>query len=137
MKAFFDSTGLAKRYIEEPGSNRVQEILEEATSLGLAAICIPEIVSALCRRKREGSISHRQYQEAKALLLNEAADSFVVNLTQEILLGTIALLEKSTLRAMDATHIACAIEWSADLFVSSNEKQLLAAQKAGLKITQV
>ncbi len=137
MKAFFDSSGLAKRYIEEPGSNRVQEILEGATSLGLAAICIPEIDSALCRRKREGSISHQQYQAAKASLLNEAADSFVVNLTQEILLGTIALLEKSTLRAMDAIHIACAIEWSADLFVSSDEKQLLAAKKAGLKITQV
>ncbi len=137
MKAFFDSSGLAKRYIEEPGSSRVQEILEEATSLGLSAICIPEIVSALCRRKREGSVSHKQYQEAKASLLNEAADSFVVNLTQEILLGTIALLEKSTLRAMDAIHIACAMEWNADLFVSSHEKQLLAAKKAGLKITQV
>lgn len=137
MKAFFDSSGLAKRYIEEPGSSRVQEILEEATSLGLSAICIPEIVSALCRRKREGSISHQQYQEAQASLLNEAADSFVVNLTQEILLGTIALLEKSILRAMDAIPIACAIEWNADLFVSSDEKQLLAAKKAGLKITQV
>ena len=137
MKAFFDSSGLAKRYIKEPGSNRVQEILEEATSLGLAVICIPEIVSALCRRKREGAISHKQYQEAKASLLNEAADSFVVNLTQEILLGTLALLEKSTVRAMDAIHIACAIEWSADLFVSSDEKQLLAAKRAGLKISQV
>ena len=137
MKAFFDSSGLAKRYIEEPGSSRVQEILEEATSLGLSAICIPEIVSALCKHKREGSISHKQNQEAKASLLNEAADSFVVNLTQEILLGTIALLEKSTLRAMDAIHIACAMEWNADLFVSSDEKQLLAAKKAGLKITQV
>lgn len=137
MKAFFDSSGLAKRYIEEPGSSRVQEILEEATSLGLSAICITEIVSALCRRKREGSISHQQYQEAQASLLNEAADSFVVNLTQEILLGTIALLEKSILRAMDAIPIACAIEWNADLFVSSDEKQLLAAKKAGLKITQV
>ena len=137
MKAFFDSSGLAKRYIEEPGSSRVQEILEEATSLGLSAICITEIVSALCRRKREGSISHQQYQEAQASLLNEAADSFVVNLTQEILLGTIALLEKSTLRAMDAIPIACAIEWNADLFVSSDENQLLAAKKAGLTITQV
>ena len=137
MKAFFDSSGLAKRHIKEPGSNRVQEILEEATSLGLAVICIPEIVSALCRRKREGAISHKQYQEAKASLLNEAADSFVVNLTQEILLGTLALLEKSTLRAMAAIHIACAIEWSADLFVSSDEKQLLAAKRAGLKISQV
>jgi len=38
---------------------------------------------------------------------------------------------------MDAIPIACAIEWNADLFVSSDEKQLLAAKKAGLKITQV
>jgi hypothetical protein len=33
---------------------------------------------------------------------------------------------------MDALHVACAIEWKADLFVTSDKRQLVAAQNAGL-----
>jgi len=33
---------------------------------------------------------------------------------------------------MDAFHVACALEWSADLFVTSDKRQLIAAKNAGL-----
>jgi len=36
-------------------------------------------------------------------------------------------------RAMDALHVACAIQWGAELFVSADERQVAAAKKAGLK----
>ena len=36
-------------------------------------------------------------------------------------------------RAIDALHVACAIEWKADLFVTSDRRQLIAAQKAGFR----
>jgi len=35
---------------------------------------------------------------------------------------------------LDALHIACALEWGAELFVSSDQQQLRAAKRAGLKI---
>ncbi|MDA2927055.1 type II toxin-antitoxin system VapC family toxin [Acidobacteria bacterium AH-259-G07] len=137
MKAFFDSSGLAKRYIEEKGSDAVQEILRGASSIGLAVICIPEVISALCRHRREELISEREYGEAKDSLFEDAADAFIVNLTWEIVLRTVEILEKTALRAMDAIHIACAIRWGADLFVSSDERQLRVARNAGLKVKKV
>jgi predicted nucleic acid-binding protein len=33
---------------------------------------------------------------------------------------------------MDALHVACALEWKADLFVTSDRRQLDAAIKSGL-----
>jgi hypothetical protein len=39
----------------------------------------------------------------------------------------------NVLRAMDALHIACALEWKADLFITSDKKQLDAAMQAGLQ----
>ena len=41
------------------------------------------------------------------------------------------------LRGMDALHIACAVEWGAELFVSSDKAQLAAAKKAGLSVKTV
>ena len=34
---------------------------------------------------------------------------------------------------MDALHVACALEWKADLFVTSDRKQADAAVNAGLR----
>ncbi len=47
LNVFFDSSALAKRYIEEKGSDQVQAILSSASALAVSVICIPEIVSAL------------------------------------------------------------------------------------------
>jgi predicted nucleic acid-binding protein len=55
----------------------------------------------------------------------------------DVIKKSIELLEKDTLRTMDALHIGCALEWEAELFVSSDKRQILAAKKAGLKVVSV
>jgi predicted nucleic acid-binding protein len=37
---------------------------------------------------------------------------------------------------MDALHIACALEWGAEVFVSADARQLAAARRAGLRTKQ-
>lgn len=133
MKVFLDSSALAKRYIQEKGSEQVDRILKKASSLGLSILCLPEVVSALCRRKREATINREQYMLAKQALLNDARDAQIINIIPKIVGRTVELLEKEELRAFDAIHISSAVEWRADLFVSSDKKQLKAASQAGLK----
>jgi hypothetical protein len=41
------------RSINEKGSDRVEAILASASGLAVSVICVPEIVSALYRRRRE------------------------------------------------------------------------------------
>jgi uncharacterized protein len=60
LNIFIDSSALAKRYVQEPGSDRLEEILSSASTLGVSVLCISEIVSALCRRRRERKLSHQQ-----------------------------------------------------------------------------
>jgi len=134
MKTFFDSSSFAKRYIEEKGSDVVEEICFNTTYLALCILCIPEIISALNRRLRERNISQNNYSVAKNRLLEEIQDAIILNITPSVINKSIELLEKNTLRTIDSLHIACAIEWGADLFVSSDQKQIEAAHKAGLRV---
>ncbi len=137
MKTFFDSSAFAKRYVEEPGSQAVDELCLEAADLALSVLAVPEILSALNRRVGERNLTKRDYTKAKQRLLEDVRDAAIVNLTPFVVADSIALLEKSPLRAMDALHIACAIQWKADIFVSSDKKQITAAKKSGLSIKYV
>jgi len=134
MKIFFDSSAFAKRYIEETGSDLVEELCFNATDLALSILCMPEILSAMNRRLREKSISRKEYEIAKSRLLEEIEDIALVNLTPTVIQKSIVLLEKHTLRTLDALHIACATEWQPDLFVSSDQRQIQAAKQSGLSI---
>ncbi len=77
MKTFFDSSAFTERYIEESGSNVVEEPCSNATESGLSIICVPEIMSAPNRRIRKKSLTQKQYDQAKALLAKEVADATI------------------------------------------------------------
>ncbi len=137
MKVFMDSSALAKRYLDEAGSDEVDRILADATSLGLSVLCVPEVISALCRRRRESSITRRQYQEAKQALLDDVHDAHVINLTPSVVRSAVDALESNVLRAMDALHIGSAVEWEPELFVSADARQIEAASGSGLQVRGV
>jgi predicted nucleic acid-binding protein len=137
MRTFFDSSGLAKRYIKEPGSDKVEALLVEATEAAVSLICPPEITSALSRLRRQRSISSAQYEAAKKALFEDIEDMSVCAITVPVVHRAIDLIERHPLRTMDALHVACALEWQADLFVSSDRRQLAAAARSGLRVHQV
>ncbi len=133
MKTFFDSSAFVKRYIEEAGSQTVEALGLAATELAVSIVCIPEVISALNRRVRERDLSHHQYETAKDNMFEDARDIVIVNLTPDVLSTCTTILEASPVRALDALHVACAIEWEAELFVSGDKRQISAAKKAGLQ----
>jgi len=137
MKAYLDSSAFAKRFIEEIGSDGVESICAQASELGLSVICVPEIISALNRRHREHTLTRDQYHVAKKRLLDDVRDADIIFLTPTVIGSAIMILEASPVRAMDALHVACALEWGAELFASSDKQQLQAAKRAGMKTKQI
>ena len=133
MRTFFDSSAFAKRYIEEPGSQAVDSLCLEATEVALSVLCIPEIISALNRRAREGLLRRQAYADAKQYLMQDIRDAVIVNLVPVVLSACTKILEAGPVRAADALHVACALEWKAELFVSADKPQISAARKAGLR----
>lgn len=133
MKTFFDSSALAKRYIEEEGSAEVDQICRMTDELALCIICVPEIVSALNRRVREKTVSKSDYADVKSRLLEDVRDAQIINLTDDVVAYAIFILEQNPIRAMDALHIAAAKACRSDLFVSADKDQARAAHRMGLK----
>jgi predicted nucleic acid-binding protein len=137
MRIFFDSSAFAKRYIEEPGSDRVEDLCVQATLLGVSSICLPEVISGLCRLSRDSILTKKQYEVAKEALLKDFEDITVCNITPAVIGQTIHILETNVVRTLDALHIGCALEWKAEVFVSSDLRQILAAKETGLKVVKV
>ena len=132
MKLSVDSSSFAKRYIQEVGSDELDDLLQNASELALCVILVPELISGLQRRLREGALHARDYRKAKRLLLDDVRDATILQLTPAVISRSVSLLEGNVLRAMDALHVACALEWKADLFVTSDRRQLDAAINSGL-----
>lgn len=137
MKAYLDSSAFAKRFVDEVGSDEIDGICEQATELGLSVLCVPEIVSALNRHRRERALTRSQYDTAKRRLIEDVRDVDIVNVTTSVVGSSVTVLEANPIRTLDAIHVASALEWDADLFVSSDRRQLGAAKRAGLKTKKV
>jgi predicted nucleic acid-binding protein len=111
----------------------VDSLCQEATEVALSVLCVPEIISALNRRVREGFLTDREYAEVKQYLSQDIRDAVIVNLVPQVVSACAKILEASPVCAADALQIACALEWETELFASADKRQISAAKKAGLR----
>lgn len=122
MKISIDSSSLTKRYAVEPGTWEVQAAISGASALGLSILVVPEVISALNQKLRRGELTAAQYPLAKRQLFQDVSDAMLIDLTVSIEASAIRLLEENVLRALDALQVACALEWGAELFVTSDKR---------------
>ena len=137
MKVFLDTSAFAKRYVAEQKSDKVMALCQQADSLIVSIICLPELISTLSRLLREKKLTKAAYRKLKNDAIADLADVDVCQITPNVLVSVVSLLESYPLRAMDALHVACALAVEPDIFVSADHRQLSAAKKAGLKIVDV
>lgn len=137
MRVVLDTSAFAKRYVAEPGSDRVMALCKRADSLVVSVICLPELISTLSRLVRERKLAKADYRKLKGQAMADLADVDICQITPDVMVSAVSLLESYPLRAMDALHVACALAVETDMFVSADHRQLSAARKAGLKIVDV
>jgi uncharacterized protein len=137
MKLFLDSSALVKRYIEETGSARVIEMCGHADETAVCIVCVPEVISACNRLVREKKITKDQYGWIKNEFVLDMDEFAVVDLTAEVIRRSVECLEKGALRSLDALHIAAAIEYGCDLFLTGDVRQKGIALATGLNIEKV
>lgn len=137
MRAYFDSSAFAKRYIQESGTAEVLAWCEQASELALSVIAVPELISAFCRLRREGRLTPAQYTRIKADLLHDIADALICDTTPQVVQHAVRALEAKPLRGMDAIHVGAAIVYEAEVFISADVRQCAAAKAAGLRVVKV
>jgi uncharacterized protein len=109
---FLDSSALLKRYIPETGTAWVQNLTAKASgsTLLISRITSVEILSAIARRQREGSLTLEQAQELRTIFQQHFTDQYeVVELTPSITALAGGLCDRQSLRAYDAVQLASAI----------------------------
>jgi uncharacterized protein len=132
MKLSVDSSSFAKRYVQEIGSEELERFLEDASELAFSVVLVPEIISSLNRRLREHILTIADYRAIKKQLIDDIGDATALQITPSVISRSVKLLENNALRALDSLHVACALEWRADLFITSDRRQFMAAKNAGL-----
>jgi predicted nucleic acid-binding protein len=135
--AYFDTSALVKRYVDEPGRREVQQILRRHDCV-TSAILPVELRSALRRRAAERTLDGSRVSE---ILKRVAADRgywTVVEVGAEVLSGAEALVAAHPLRTLDAIHVASAQLFAARLsiteliFVSADKRQTEVTSAIGL-----
>ncbi len=137
MKVFLDTSAFAKRFIAEQGSDKVLALCRQAESLVVSVICFPELISTLSRLVREKKLTKAAYRKLKGEAVADLEDVDICQMTPDVLASVVSLHEEHPLRTLDALHVACALNYGPDVFVSADHRQLAAARKAGLKIVDV
>jgi uncharacterized protein len=137
VRLFLDTSAFVKRYLSEPGTDRVLALTASAESLGVSVLVLPEAVSTLRRLVREHRLRESEYAIVKSGLVRDLADADVCDLTPGALERAVGCLERHALRALDALHIGCAHAYRPDLFVSADQRQCDAARAEGLVVEQL
>jgi predicted nucleic acid-binding protein len=127
---YADASALVKLLVEENGSNDLRAFLADA-DLVSSELVLTEIPRAVRR-----AASHDPALPLDLLLerTGELADAIALRpLDRGLLVGAGALTEPA-LHALDAIHVACAVDLHPiDAFVTYDERQAAAARLAGLR----
>jgi predicted nucleic acid-binding protein len=109
---FFDSSALVKRYAHETGSDWILALTEPTArhSLYIARITAVEVVSALTRRQRGGSVSGIDAATAMAAFRHDLSHQYrVVEINPAVITQAMQLAETHGLRGYDAVQLAAAL----------------------------
>ena len=135
--AYFDTSALIKRYVDEPGRREVLTLLRRNNCVVSAALPV-EVRSALRRRVADRTLDAKR---VSAILKRFAADRpfwTVIGVSSEVLATAEALSAAHPLRALDAIHVASAklfatrVASPAFTFVSADIQQTTAAAALGI-----
>ena len=109
MILYLDTSALVKLYIEEEGTDEVQQAVEDAESVTTSAVAYPEARSAFARLERDGHLSPEEHRTIIADLDGEWPSYEVVDVTREVAGVAGALAARHLLRGFDAVHLASAL----------------------------
>ncbi|MFT3718700.1 type II toxin-antitoxin system VapC family toxin [Pseudorhodoferax sp.] len=124
----FDTSAIAKRYRDEQGHDQVQQWLERADGVVMAAHARMEVAASLCRDLHDGATTQADLQADLQALAQDFDGFDVMPLDSRIEALSTQAMAGARLRAMDALHIATAQAAGVDMFITADKHQAQAAE---------
>ena len=143
---YFDTSALVKVYVDETGSGWVRSLIRATPQplLLVSHLVSAEVISALTRRLREGSLTAEDFHHTKIAFQNDCRGVFrIIVTTRSVVNLACDLLERHPLRAYDAVHLATALAANRSLvsrghaaltFLSADSRPNDAASAEGLAV---
>jgi len=109
--AYLDSSAFVKLYLDEPGREEVEALVEELGRVTDCAIAYAEVRGVIARALHDERLTEEEYQSATEAFEADWGTTNVVDVTPALLRWAGGLLRAQRgLRAMDALHLAAALE---------------------------
>lgn len=139
--AYFDSSVLVKRYVDEVGSVEARRRLDEHHT-ACSAVAPVEVTSALKRRREAGQLSERRLRALLDDLRQDRAHWELVEVSGAVLDRAEAIVVRAAVKTIDAIHLASALllaETTVDRlpFVTADARQREVAARVGLPVVWV
>lgn len=137
MWAYFDTSALVKRYLDESGRREVLQLLRRHECVASAVLPV-ELRSALRRRVTEGQLEAARVPQILKRVSADRAYWTLVEVGAPVLGAAEKLVAVHPLRTLDAIHVASAQLFAAGvsqpdlMFVSADKRQIEAAAVIGL-----
>ena len=133
---YLDASALIKLYLPEKGSDELDAAIRGRSDLLVSDLAITEIVSALARRRREGSLTSVSTARIQRQIRSDVGDGLyskidIIPDTHREAERFLLALERVPLRAADALHLAMATLTSAGAIVTYDRKLAEAALQLG------
>ena len=137
MIIYLDTSDLVKLYAEEIGSERIRDIVRNATVISTSKIAYAEARAAFARKQKDDGFPIRAWQKMVEDFNRDWEDYFVIEITDGIIKFAGDIAQKHLLRGFDSIHLASAINLKnkirTDVYFSSNDTKLNhAAEKEGI-----
>ncbi len=143
---FLDSSSLVKRFANETGTSWIFSLVRPSAKnrLYLARITGVEIIAALTKRMRVGSLTSIAANKAVARFEREFANRYLlIEVSPQIIKRAMTLAKNHTLRGYDAVQLASALQANQDrlaiggtplTFISADNHLNIAATAEGLTV---
>jgi predicted nucleic acid-binding protein len=137
--SYFDSSYIAKFYLDEPESDAVRRLAESLGQVRCAVIGQIEVAAVFHRKLREGAFDTRAFREVMSQFDDDCSQSLWtwLPITTALATATAAVftrLPRSVfLRAVDALHLACAHEHGLPEIYTNDRHMAAAARHFGVK----
>jgi hypothetical protein len=135
--AYIDTSALAKRYLNEAGSEEVEDCLADQSLLLTTRLTRAEMRSLLARRRRHGELDAALEAQLFAAFLDDIRQGYLVEheLSAPMLDGAVNIigqLPAIALRTLDALHLAAAQQLGAETLVTADATMRDAAAELGI-----
>jgi uncharacterized protein len=136
---YIDSSALAKLYVPEVDSDRLDAFLRGKVGLMISELAITEVLSAVARRKRDGQLKPELAIRIRDAVLADADSGSFVRLhlhpgvhgeAERLLLATATV----PLRTVEALHLALAFSGAATHVLTFDRRMREAALQSGLNV---